>query len=271
MHTITNSRTGETVQTPYEPAELATRFAAITGGAHWAFYWMARVVMDAATACPVAVQTMRQMIGFISDSFVLAVGRGLKKPMIRLGFKEVNRRYKVYLSKAGTPCIKGGDTAPGSSDPVGDEEYIGCLCFGKFLPNKNRPMLASDTLFIDRLSADPVGFFVQCSKDMDRCCYCNLPLEDARSKEAGYGEVCANRWGLPWGKGRTEEIPSFASLWGRADSQGQKDIRGICAAIRKTPGDDVNWLVLRDALTDAGWPENRLPSKPAGSVIVPRE
>lgn len=33
-----------------------------------------------------------------------------------------------------------------------------------------------------------------------RCCFCNLPLETPESVTAGYGPVCAENWGLPWGE-----------------------------------------------------------------------
>ena len=33
----------------------------------------------------------------------------------------------------------------------------------------------------------------------DRCSFCNLPLEDERSVDAGYGPTCAKKHGLPWG------------------------------------------------------------------------
>lgn len=32
------------------------------------------------------------------------------------------------------------------------------------------------------------------------CCFCGLTLTDQPSVEAGYGPVCAGRWGLPWGQ-----------------------------------------------------------------------
>jgi hypothetical protein len=33
------------------------------------------------------------------------------------------------------------------------------------------------------------------------CAFCALPLEDSRSVEAGYGPICAENFGLPWGAG----------------------------------------------------------------------
>jgi hypothetical protein len=32
------------------------------------------------------------------------------------------------------------------------------------------------------------------------CSFCSLPLEDGRSVHVGYGPVCAEKWGLPWGE-----------------------------------------------------------------------
>lgn len=274
-YTIRNDRTAEELSTNLTPAELAAEFAKLADRSSWLWFHMLKVVQQHQPARP----EMVDMIGFISDSFVMAAGRGLKNPMIRLGVKEDARRYKLYLSARGTICIKGGNVDPGTNDPVGDEEYIGCLMNGKFLPasdgpsygNRPKPVAPKDQKFIDALTADPVGFFAKCSKDMNRCCYCNQPLEDARSKEVGYGRTCADRWGLPWGEvSKGQEVPSFASLWAKAPAADRMDIRGICQSIRENPKSELNWLVLRDKLEDAGWPENRLPSMPTGRVKMPR-
>ena len=36
-------------------------------------------------------------------------------------------------------------------------------------------------------------------RSISKCCFCNRALTDPRSESAGYGEVCASRYGLPWG------------------------------------------------------------------------
>jgi hypothetical protein len=38
------------------------------------------------------------------------------------------------------------------------------------------------------------------------CCFCGLELTDAPSLAAGYGPICADKWGLPWGDVPEEEI-----------------------------------------------------------------
>ncbi len=32
-----------------------------------------------------------------------------------------------------------------------------------------------------------------------QCCFCSRDLTDARSIDKGYGPVCADHFGLPWG------------------------------------------------------------------------
>jgi hypothetical protein len=257
--TFRNQKTGEVVTTELSLAELAKQFSEGAPEGHWAWYWLAKFVEERKGAS----QTLADMRAFLADSFLYAIGMGLKKPMIRLSYKD--RRYKVYLSARGTVCFKSGALVPGTSDPMGDEEYMGCVFNGRFLVNRDRRLLAVEEEFLKRLETDPVGFMAQASKDMNRCCYCNLPLEDQRSKDVGYGAVCAARWGLPWGKEYDEKVPSFAQLWGRADNV--RDIRAMCDAIRKDPHNEVLWAILGDALEEAGF--TKRPSAPARGVTIP--
>ena len=37
------------------------------------------------------------------------------------------------------------------------------------------------------------------------CCFCGLELTDERSTSAGYGPICAGKYGLPWGEVPTNE------------------------------------------------------------------
>lgn len=252
----------ETVSVDMTMDEIAANFAATAGSDHWVWFWLAKHVKDLEGA-----GSRRDMIAFLADSFLYAIGMGLKRPMIR--FQVESRRYKVYLSRRGTICFKSGRINPGTSDPVGDEEYVGCLHAGKFLVNKDRPILAEEQAALDGLAADPVGFLAARSKDMDRCSYCNLPLEDKRSKDVGYGATCAQRWGLPWGKSYDEKVPSFASIWSKASGDDQRNVRILCQAIRRNPSDETGWLVLGDALEEAGFPANRKPKAPERGVVIP--
>jgi uncharacterized protein (TIGR02996 family) len=239
-------------------------------------------------------------LDFIADNFVVAVGYGLKRPMLRLHYR--GRRFKLYLSAKGTVCMKTGALVPivkngihatyhapnpnhpegckgctldaskqgvlaYTQDPEGDEVYAGCLLRGRFLPARNdqtrqeRPLLPVEREFLDRMSADPVGFVAECGRDMGRCCYCNMPLEDERSKVVGYGPTCAKRWGLPWGDpAYMEKAPSFAKAYG-------EKAHGLLSGVRSEPENELRWNVFADWLQENGLPRCE---KPKGRPTLPR-
>lgn len=72
-----------------------------------------------------------------------------------------------------------------------------------FAPKRLRAAGISDTLIqttLDVLCQDPVGNTSKWGKLLSRCCFCNLPLSTKESLFAGYGDVCAKHYHLPWGK-----------------------------------------------------------------------
>ncbi len=289
MATVRNDRSGETITDDLTHAQAAALFAQGFGDRdHWLWFWVHRYARDVRPVQPVTAPQVaneqaagRAALNFLADLFLLAIGRGLKRPMIRCHFRD--RRFKLYLSPKGTVCIKsGGLTAPaedGSRDPVGDEEYVGCLLGGRFLiarqqpvitygpyrgyrgrrnynyegQNNNdrnrpeRPLLPVEREFLDNLlGPECISFLAKCSKDMDRCCYCNNPLDDVRSKTLGYGPTCAKSWDLPWGHEKDiQHMPSFSSLY-------CADIAQACVAIREQLDDPIRWAVLNDWLTERG-------------------
>jgi hypothetical protein len=51
-----------------------------------------------------------------------------------------------------------------------------------------------------KLATDPQAAATEYAKATHNCCFCNQDLADPRSEAAGYGPVCADKWGLPWGE-----------------------------------------------------------------------
>lgn len=49
------------------------------------------------------------------------------------------------------------------------------------------------------LAADPAHVAGQHGISTGQCCFCGLALTDARSRSVGYGPVCAETFGMPWG------------------------------------------------------------------------
>jgi uncharacterized protein (TIGR02996 family) len=250
--TIRNDRSGETVATLLSDREAADAFARLHADKnHWLWFWLHKAVNEAKPTHQ-GGKDVTTALDFIADSFVVAVGYGLLRPMIRVHYKD--QRFKFYLSAKGTVCLKSGRLLPGTQDPEGDEEYIGCLLRGRFSPARNdvtrreRPLTATEAEFLAKLGEDPVAFLAQCSKDMCRCCYCYAPLEDERSKAVGYGSICAGRYGLPWGEAKhMENAPSFAKAYNQTAHE-------LLAGIRANPKDEQAWGVFGDWLEENGLP-----------------
>jgi|SRR5215472_105827 len=49
-------------------------------------------------------------------------------------------------------------------------------------------------------NADPAKAAAEYGHMVGSCCFCSRELTDERSVHVGYGPICAERWGLPWGE-----------------------------------------------------------------------
>jgi len=53
---------------------------------------------------------------------------------------------------------------------------------------------------VKKIERDPVEYARSHGLKTGRCCFCSRKLTDPRSVTSGYGPVCAERYGMPWGK-----------------------------------------------------------------------
>jgi hypothetical protein len=60
--------------------------------------------------------------------------------------------------------------------------------------------MASVTAALAAFAANPAGQAAAHGHKTGSCCFCGLTLTDQRSVTVGYGPICAERWGLPWGE-----------------------------------------------------------------------
>lgn len=275
MVTLRNDRSGEVIETPLTLDELAAEFAASVPESHWLWYYIARVTGQGQSNRVIQMPGSSECGQFLADSFLYAIGMGLERPMIRLYHRTddqvtTDKRYKIYLSKRGTICVKAGNVRRGTNNPTGSEVYLGCFISRNgsgFLEPQTRKLLPDEKSFLDSFMADPVGVMAQTGKDVNRCCYCTSPLEDDRSRQAGYGPICAARWGLPWGHvGTDHKFRSFAELWADSPTDVQRSIRGVCKSLRSNPHDEFLWGVLGDILEENG--HAKRPSAPTKAGIV---
>lgn len=82
--------------------------------------------------------------------------------------------------------------------------YLGAVRDGKFLPSGKASLAASDktALVADlaAMAADPAGKAAAYGHATGCCCFCARELTDQRSIAVGYGPICADHYGLPWGE-----------------------------------------------------------------------
>lgn len=65
---------------------------------------------------------------------------------------------------------------------------------------RGHQMAGAITALLTELAADTFNFVKAYGHKSGRCCFCASPLTDEKSLTAGFGPVCAKKWGLLWGK-----------------------------------------------------------------------
>src|SRR5574343_120375 len=85
--------------------------------------------------------------------------------------------------------------------PYGDGRFFGRIdpSTGAWVAGRQAtpaPVVAA----VEALAADPAGAASRHGRMTGRCCFCDRRLDDDRSIGVGYGPVCAEKWGLPWGE-----------------------------------------------------------------------
>lgn len=128
----------------------------------------------------------------IQRLFAVATENGMKRPAIV--FNHNGQRYR--LSKAPNNGRNAGHLY------VKAPEYL-----GKIAPNGSfswSPDLAPDEVIrtltaLRAFAKDPVGIAKDYARETGCCSFCAQTLTDKRSVAAGYGPICADHYGLPWG------------------------------------------------------------------------
>lgn len=120
-------------------------------------------------------------------------------------------RQPLALSYSSGATTKYPNTiAVNDGAPYGRSVFYGRIdTLGNFIRMRNCP---ESILTLLRLFAhDPAGVAKEHGRLNGRCCLCDNPLTDDRSIEAGYGPVCADHYGLPWG-GKRNLLQEIATV-----------------------------------------------------------
>jgi hypothetical protein len=128
----------------------------------------------------------------ILDLFARAATR-LRRPAIMVAAGDTVLR----LSVAG-PSAR----VPGSINVAGEGSFAERKWYGRITPEGFQPShhaTPAVTAALASLAADPAAACSAYGHLTGACCFCRLPLTDARSVAVGYGPICAGNFGLPWG------------------------------------------------------------------------
>jgi len=81
-----------------------------------------------------------------------------------------------------------------------DRKKIGYFSYEKFFANPQyEPNYPGLVFSLQELINDPVGTAARYGKETQCCSFCGIGLTDERSRLVGYGPICADNYGLPWG------------------------------------------------------------------------
>jgi hypothetical protein len=112
------------------------------------------------------------------------------------------RLPKIEISHNGKPVVfkitKAGKVNVTDGGPYGANVW-----YGSIQPNGDFRVGRETARVIDAivaLEADPARVASQHGVATGSCCFCNRDLTTKESRSVGYGPICADKFGLPWGE-----------------------------------------------------------------------
>jgi hypothetical protein len=108
----------------------------------------------------------------------------------------------VVLKVAGAQSAQPGTVTVTDGRPFGSNVFYGRVApSGDWQVSRtiDTETATSVTALLTRFAAEPLAVAAAHGHETHRCCFCNITLTDPRSKTAGYGPICAGKFGLAWG------------------------------------------------------------------------
>lgn len=127
--------------------------------------------------------------------FETAISHRLKYPKIRL---QTTDGQTVVLKLAGSRSKYQGQVQLTDDRPFDVNTYFGRIDTNGTFHETSAVTPAVRSLLV-RLASNPAETAAEYGKLTGNCCFCDLRLTDARSTAVGYGPICADHFGLPWG------------------------------------------------------------------------
>lgn len=158
--------------------------------------WIGKLIdrAEKPKAAPVA-EALAASVKGVFGLFERAKASGLKFPKIRLQADG----EPVVLKQAGERSKYMGQVLLTDGGPFGSNRFFGRIDTSGAL-HAGRDMTPEVRALVGELAEKPAETAAAYGKLTGSCCFCSRKLEDARSTEVGYGPVCAEKFGLPWGE-----------------------------------------------------------------------
>jgi hypothetical protein len=134
--------------------------------------------------------------------FQRAVAAKLKHPKIKLQLAD---GAPVALAVAGSASKAPGTINVTDGRPFGRNVWFGRVHpDGRWEPSQQveAGRQAEVTALLQQLAANPAEVAALYGRRTGSCCFCARELTDARSVSVGYGPICADKFGLPWGESK---------------------------------------------------------------------
>jgi hypothetical protein len=171
---------------------------------------------------------------------------GLKYPKIRLTTIEDRR---VVLSLAGSRSRQPGTVNVTDGGPYGENTWYGRIGTDGTL-EPGRALTADVRELLAEFAGAPGETAKAQGQLTGRCCFCGRDLETRESVGAGYGPVCAEKWGLPWGASTAAQYEkrkarAVAPSYGNNEDAGDLDAEnaaGYSEAVSEGSFDPVDGL-----------------------------
>lgn len=155
----------------------------------------------APAAAPVATLAQAGVDG-VRELFGKAMASGLKRPKVTVSVEIGDAPVTLRLSRApdtgrNPGCIYVTDPTKVGQD--GRDLYLGAINpTGGF--QARREASPDHVAALLRFGQNPAATASAHGRRTGSCCFCSRDLTTAESLFVGYGDTCADRYGLPWGE-----------------------------------------------------------------------
>jgi hypothetical protein len=169
---------------------------------------VAKPVLPQPAPAPAPVVLEDEGIRRIRELFALAKSKGLKSPKIRLlSTGGAHGAQKLVVKAAGPSSRHTGQLLVTDQNGYGGVYFGRIDSAGRFIASESAKRAMPDTMTdvenaLRDMGSDPAKTASAYGRCTGACCFCGLELTDGRSIAVGYGPICADKYGLPWGEVR---------------------------------------------------------------------